>query len=157
VVLSVGAKRKRKTSDRGLLWCVCHTENRGLEAGVLMVPMDATQVVPKRKDADVGSEREKKCCGVEEENNKESMPSVERCMPQYLAKHVMPSTSSLFELVKVVRTATKEHARQDSHNGIEFGPDDFFETEVDHVPAVVVAVVVNCEPAEWLGIILEVW
>jgi hypothetical protein len=84
------------------------------------------------------------------------------CHPLRDACHnTLPSTSYrqrvVFELVQVVRTATKEHARQDSHNGIDFGPDDVFETEVDHVPSVAVAVVVNGKFAEWLGVILEVW
>lgn len=84
------------------------------------------------------------------------------CHPLRDACHnTLPSTllrqRVFFELVQVVRTATKEHGRQGSHNGIDFGPDDVFETEVDHVPAVVVAVVVNGEPTEWLGVILEVW
>jgi hypothetical protein len=97
-------------------------------------------------------EEEERCCGVEEEENKERMPSVGRCMPKYLAKHVMPSTKSLCELVQGTPTATKEQGGHDSRNGLEFGPDDILEAEVGHV----LAVVVNGEPAERLGIKLEV-
>jgi hypothetical protein len=97
-------------------------------------------------------EEEGKCCGVEEEKNKKRMPSVGRCMSQYLAKHAMSSTRSLFELEQGTPAATKEHGGQDSRNGLEFGPDDILEAEVGHV----LAVVVNGEPAERLGIKLEV-
>lgn len=80
------------------------------------------------------------------------MPSVERCMPQYLVKHIMPSMRFLFELEQRTRATTEEHVRQNSRNGIELGPDDVFEAEVGHVPASVV----DGEPAEWPGIDLEV-
>ena len=73
-------------------------------------------------------------------------------MSQYLAKHAMSSTRSLFELEQGTPAATKEHGGQDSRNGLEFGPDDILEAEVGHV----LAVVVNGEPAERLGIKLEV-
>ena len=73
-------------------------------------------------------------------------------MPQYLVKHIMSSMSSLFELEQGTRATTKEHASQNSRNGIDLGPDDVLEAGIDHVPGGVV----DGEPAEWLGIELEV-
>jgi hypothetical protein len=81
------------------------------------------------------------------------MPSVERCMPRYLAQHVMLSTRSLFELVNGTGAATEEHASKNSRNSNSFGLDDLIEAEIDHV----LAVVVDGEPAEWLRIKVEVY
>lgn len=83
------------------------------------------------------------------------MPSVERCIPKYLARHaehIMPPMRSLLELVDGTGAATKEHTGQGTRNGVMFSLRDVVEAKVDHI----VRVVVDGKSAEWLGIKLQV-
>ena len=63
---------------------------------------------PERKDVVVGSEgcavghwkRRRNAVVLRKRRTKKECHLVERCMPQYLVKRVMPSTRSLCELVQ---------------------------------------------------------
>jgi hypothetical protein len=119
---------------------------------VCVTPRTSGLEVRVLTDAAVRSRKKRRIAVVLKKRDQGKNAICRRCMPQYLVKHIMSSMRSLFELEQGTRATTKEHASQNSRNGIDLGPDDVLEAGIDHVPGGVV----DGEPAEWLGIELEV-